>query len=187
MTALVTMDATSLIKGLTNLADNLSKELGVVAWKTGQKVKSTVAKEITKELNVKQSVVKAQVTIDRKQPSAVVVKVKKTKRIPLKEFKAKQTKKGVTYKISKTKGRKLLPGGFQGPRPGVQNVKWKGRVFKRVVKARLPIRQVYGVSPYGVFVKNDLMLIVLMVARIELEKQLAERIRYLHLKKSGAI
>jgi hypothetical protein len=60
-------------------------------------------------------------------------------------------------------------------------------VFKRTGKKRLPIQQLFGPSPWGVFVKKNRTKAVVIDVNAELRHQLAERIRYLKLKQSGAI
>lgn len=187
MTVTVQMDSSEVVKSLDNVVKNLSKELGIVAWKTARKGKSLVAKDVTKELAVTQKVVKKELAAKRIGKTGAEVTIDKSPRIPLRDFKARQIKRGVSYRISKTKGRKTIPGAFQGPRPGQMNVKWRGRVFKRTGKKRLPIIQLYGPSPWGVIVKNRRIRPIANQLNQELRKQLAERLRYQRLKKSGAI
>lgn len=168
----------------------IKREIATAINATKKKVASQVAKEITKELATSQKVVKEQINAKDKasaQKLQAVITVKKSKRIALREFGARQNKKGVSYKISKTKGRKLIPGAFQGPRPGAVNVRWRGHVFIRQGKPRLPIRRLSGPSPWGVYVKGGRDPIVRKDARAELRKQIDRRIRFLKLKQQGTI
>lgn len=172
---------------LQNVTDNLKKQMGIVAWKAATKGKSLIAKDITQELAVPQKVVREQVNANRVGGRDAEVVLKKSRRISLREFGARQNKTGVSYRISKTQGRKTVAGAFQGPRPGVMKSSWKGNVFKRVGKKRLPIRKLRGVSPWGSFVKRNRIKPVGAQIQAELRKQLNERVRYLTLKKQGVI
>jgi len=183
----VRMDASVLVKSLANVTDNLPKQLAIVANKVATKTKSLIAKDVSSRVAVKQKVVKRLIKTKRIGKTKRIVQLAKSKRIPLRDFGAKQTKTGVSYKIDKAQSRKTIPGAFQGPAPGRYYAKWKGRVFKRQGRSRLPIYQLFGPSPWGVFVKNKRKKHVANDASAELKKQLAERIRYLTLKKSGAI
>lgn len=108
-------------------------------------------------------------------------------RIPLKEFGARQTKKGVTYKIKHTGGRQLIKGAFQGPKPDQRKISWQNNVFKRVGKARLPIVKLYGPSVWGVFVIGRHVIPTQNRAKVELNKQVDRRIRFLELKLAGKL
>lgn len=187
MTATVRMEAGDLINSLKNVTDNLPKQLSIVVGKTGRRAESITAKDITKELAVKQKTVKKEIKRRKTSKTSVEMELKKSARIPLRDFGARQTRKGVSYRISKTSGRKVVHGAFQGPKPGVRHGKWNGRVFKRVGKGRLPIVQLRGPSPWGVVVKRNRLAPITAQVNDELKKQIAERIRYLKLKKSGAI
>jgi hypothetical protein len=80
--------------------------------------------------------------------------------IPLIEYGARQTRKGVT--VSVLRGRKLIPGGFIATMPtGHRGVfvhkgevnRWVMRNGKRV-RSRLPIRELFGPSIPQAFVNN---------------------------------
>lgn len=172
------------IKDLDSVTKNLTKELGIVAWKTAKKTKSVAAKEITTELATKQSVVKDQITTKRRTTESEVT-VKKSKRLSLKEFKPRQTKAGVSYRISKSTGRNRIDGAFMGPSPKASALKLKGHVWKRKGKSRLPIQKLMGPSPWGVLVKGDRVQNVTDETRAELRKQLDRQIRWLRLKNKG--
>lgn len=171
-------------------ARRLQVELAVAVNATAAKSKSIINKEIRKELATSATAVKKTIsTRGRAKPGnpRVAVEVRKTARIPLRDFGARQTKKGVTYKISKTTGRKLIAGAFQGPKPGAMKASWKGNVFKRVGKSRLPIVKLYGPSPWGVFVVGKRMGPSVDETQKELTKQVHRRIRFITLKKRGVI
>ena len=181
----------ALSKALDGADKKIRKQLAIALNKTAKKALAQLAKEDAKELATTQKVIKATMKVASKATATgnptSVIEQKKTGRISLREFKARQTKAGTTYKTSKTGGRKTVLGAFQGPRPGVINVRTRGHVFKRKGKERLPIVKLFGPSPWGVTVKNKLTKPVVKFAKSQLKKEIAERTRFLNLKKSGAI
>lgn len=168
----------------------IKKELAIAVNATAKKTKASMNKQVRKELTLKKKTIDSTLTISRKATESVpstTVRLKKTKRISLREYKARQTKKGISYKISKTAGRAVLAGGFQGPKPGAMKASWRGHAFKRVGKARLPIVKLFGPSPWGAFAKKKMRRPTVKEMRAELKKQLDRRIRYHTLKQSGKI
>lgn len=183
----VTLNADPLIKALGNVVTNLPKELRIVSWKTAKKTKSIIAKDVVKELAVTQKIVRAQLVEKRVGKTGSSVTVKKSRRIPLRDYKARQTKAGISYKISKSKGRKTIPNAFKGPRPGLTFARFQGHVFGRMTNERKPIKILYGPSPWGVFAKSQMRVQTKPKIKNELRKQLAERVRFKTLKKQGVI
>lgn len=170
----------------------LKRQLVIAVNATSRKTTGGIAKQVATELATAQKNIKKTIKIKKKAdksdgiPSAIVSQTE-TRRIPLRDFGARQNKKGTSYRISESKGRKTIPGAFQGPRPGVMKASWRGRVFKRIGKERLPIIQLYGASPWGVFTKKKMKAPVVKEAKKELIRQIERRIRFLQLKQSGAI
>jgi hypothetical protein len=182
-----------LAKLLQGNAKRLRREMAIAVNATSKKTVAIWAKEVSKEVATAQKNIKATIKVrkkasagESKSPTAVVTQ-KKTGRIPLRDFGARQNKKGTTYKISKGGKRGFVAGAFQGPKPGVMKASWRGRVFKRVGAGRLPIIQLFGPSPWGVSIKNNLKKPTVKATKIELIKQIERRIRFLKLKQSGAI
>lgn len=167
----------------------IAQQLSIAVNETQKKIAVKASKAITEELAVKSSVVKQKIKGKRatKSDLSAKVTVKASNRLPLREFGAKQNKRGVTYKISKTKGRKLIVGAFQGPRPGAVKISWRGNVFKREGKPRLPIVKRSGPSPWGVYVKSGRDPAIRREARQILRKEVDRRIKFLKLKESGEI
>lgn len=177
--------------------EKLPREVATALNATAKVVKREMARDVTQELAVSQSVVMKTLSQRKKASktslSALVV-LAKTRRISLRQFGARQTKKGVSYKISKTDGRKFIPGAFQGPKPGVMKASWRGTVFKRAGKERLPIIKLQGVSPWGVLAgkyttaRGKIVPYRLLdLADRELRKQVERRVRYNVLKSQGVI
>jgi hypothetical protein len=197
MTSLVTMTVKD--RGVRRLLDSvngdvrkLKRNLATAVRETAKNTKSQMAKAVAKELKVTQKVIKSTLK-DTVKPSPTMpsaeVSLRPSKRIPLRDFGARQKKSGVSYKIS-TKGEKgFAEGAFQGPRPGAIKASWKGRVFKRkgpkvkmskgryAGKMRQPIVQLFGPSPWGVFVKNDMKPEINRDTQAYLVKQIERRIR----------
>jgi hypothetical protein len=178
-----------LTKVVNSVAKDLKKNLAIAINETSKTGKAGIAKKISAELAVPQKVIKQEIKNTRAAASLLRsnLRLRKTSRISLRDFGARQNKTGVSYKISKTKGRATIPGAFQGPKPGAIKVSWRGRVFRRVGKSRLPIVQLFGPSPWGVFTVNKMVHKQERELQAELEKQIQRRIRFLTLKAQGKI
>jgi len=197
-----------LAKAIEGSRTKVKKELNIAINETQKKVKSSVAKVVTQELSIAQKYVRSALRSKRSTAKtlAASVDLTKTGRLSLHLFtpKPKQNIKGVTYKVSKTKGRKLLPNAFQGPKstkqaqPGKKPRKtkayaftvkpsWGGKVFTREGNAKTPIHRADGPSPWGVYVKSKKDRRLRKEAKAELKKQIQRRIRFQKLKQSGAI
>lgn len=175
---------------IENTGRQLRKELAIAVNATAAKSKSIIAKEIGKELAVAQKDIKTTISQSRRAGEldiSATVEVKKEKRLGLNKFGARQTKKGVSYKVSKSKGRSFIPGAFQGPKPGLMKASWKGNAFKRVGKSRKPIVKLKGPSTWGVFVVGKKIGPSTAETETELKKQVDRRIRFLLLKQAGTI
>jgi len=180
-------DIRQIRNSLSNVVKNVTKEIGIATSKTSRKGKSLIAKIVAQELATTQKAIKKSI-VHRKQWPNATLSVRKDKRIPLKDFKPRQTKKGVSYRISKTTGRTTADSAFMGPRPGVLKISWKGNVIKREGKGRFPIATKFGPSIWWIVLKNKHQIpMIKQKLEGELAKQLFERLRYQRLKKSGAI
>lgn len=160
----------------------LKKELSIAVNATAKRSKSIIAKQVANELAVSQKDIKTTISQSRRASESDIsatVEVKKEKRLGLNKFGARQIKKGVSYKVSKSKGRSFIQGAFQGPKPGLMKASWKGNVFKRVGKARKPIIKLKGPSVWGVFVAGKKIGPSISEIEAELKKQIGERIRFL--------
>lgn len=171
---------------LLNIVDGeiagFKKQLAIAVGKTAKKTESHMAKQVVKTINVAQKSVKNLLAI-KKSPStaSATVELSKSRRLYLKDFRPTQTKKGVTYRISKMqKGRNRIPNAFIVP-------KFDGQVFVRDGKSRGPIKRKRGPSPYGVFTLNGYEKPTKQQALEELRKQVLDRVRFLKLKREGKI
>lgn len=165
-------------------AKRIGSEVAIAINATAKKVSLEISKEIRKELSASAKAVNKNISQSRKANKVqlgATVRLAKSKRIALKEFGARQTKLGVSYKTSKTKGRKAIRSAFIVDKLG-------SHVYTRIGKTRLPIDKKYGPSPWGVFVNNGGMRpAVVAMANRELKKQIERRIRFRTLQQTGAI
>ena len=152
-------------------------------------VKTQASREISRELGIPRAAANKSLNLRR-----AVVKSLSTdlgadvRRIPLINFKAKQTSKGVTYKIGKNP-RKLLPSGFinpvlqsaRGRSFGVFNV----AVLKRAraddgdgLVPRNPVFIKYGPSPAAVFVRDTVLKLLSTTARDRWTREIAAQLKF---------
>ena len=119
----ISIDARETIKLIEKLSKNNKKIAARTindALKTG---KTAAAKELGKQWNIKAGAIKKEITVKKASQSNQNGKIEfKSKPTSLINFAARQTKKGVTYKVFKKGGRETLIGGFitTTPRQGKQ-------------------------------------------------------------------
>ena len=169
---------------------SIKKELAGAINATSKKTKLKVGRDIRKTVNLKKDEAEKPLSIRATATEnnlVAIVSLKKTPRLGLRHFGARQDKRGVSYKISKTGGRSRVNGAFQGPRPGVMKMSWKGNAFKRVGKERLPIVMLKGVSAFGAYAKNDLEGPQVEEINKELSKQMERRINLNILRANGLV
>lgn len=191
MTVTLTGDK-ELAKSLDNAARDLPKEQARVLNATRKPIVGLMTKQIqTKIGNVKTSPVKKVLKNGQnatRSRLATSVNLEETQRLRVDDFKGtRQTKVGVSYSISKTSGRKIIKSGFMGPRPGRKAPKLGGRAYKRTGSGRYPIVQLHVVSPWGVYIKNNMRTRTVKLGEIELHKQMERRIRENILRRQGLI
>ena len=179
----------------------LAQAINQVSKKTrldmGRDIRSLVAmKKEPSERNIK---VISKATAISLQAVVRLQKGNKPRRPGLQHFGARQNGSGVSYKISKTGGRKTIKGAFMGPKPGRFAPGLYGGVYKRqgtAIKAskgnyqgkmRQPIVKLNGVSAYAVYAKNDLSGPQVKVIEAELAKQMERRIKLNILRANGLV
>lgn len=179
-----------LTKALGGAAKRLPRELTIAVNATAKKVATNMSKQVRGELVVKAADLKKVLRVKsraNKGNITAVVQLDEKRRLTLKSFGARQIRSGVSYKISKSSGRKTVPGGFMGPRPGVKAAKLRGHAFKRTGSARYPIVLLHGVSPWGVYTRRGMLPQTIQDGVRELNKQIARRIRFNVLKRERLI
>lgn len=179
-----------LTKAVGRAKKSLPKEISAAINATAKKTKLTMGREIRKTVAIPKAEVERPLSIATTASSIslqAVVTLRKTKRLGLRHFGARQDNRGVSYKISKTGGRKRVDGAFQGTRPGVMKMSWRGNAFKRVGKSRLPIVKLKAVSPFGAHVKNNMSGPQVKEIKAELAKQIERRIKLNVLRAEGLV
>lgn len=177
-------------KAVGRAGKKFPRELAAAINAVAKKTKIKIGRDVRATIAISKAEAEKPLAIRSKATEAdlkAVVSLRKTKRLGLRHFGARQDARGVSYKISKQGGRKRVPGGFQGPRPGVMKMSWRGNVFKRVGKSRLPIVHVRGVSAYGAYMKNDLSEQQVQDINQELTKQVDRRIKLNILRAEGLV
>lgn len=164
------------------LNKNMGKEIAAAINATAKKTRLEMGKDIRSLVAMKKVTAEAPLGIVRpasRDSFSSTVRLKKTNRLPLKEFAARQDKKGVSYKIGKGGGRKRVNGAFE----------WKkiGHMFIREGNARLPIFKLHAVSSWGVFEKNNMTQPQMAETEAELYKQIERRINLNVLRASGLV
>ena len=153
----------------TDFKVNLAKETAIATKNTAKAHRREISKNVRQFVAMTNKAVLRAVTVEpgNRANTASRIHIEKTERPSLKEFKARQTKKGVSYKIRKGGKRKLIQSAFLG------KGRLNGHVYIRRTKARLPVRKLYGVSVAAVFGQNDLIGLSTeqILARMDVEMQ----------------
>ena len=152
-------------------------------------VKTRAAGEIARELGIPRAAANRALNVRR----AVARNLRSdmgadTKRIPLIQFKARQTRAGVTYKIGKNP-RKLLKSGFINP--VLQSARGRSfgifnlAVLKRAragagdgLVPRDPVFIKYGPSPAAVFVRDTVLKLLSTTARDRWTREIAAQLKF---------
>jgi hypothetical protein len=167
----------------------LKKELAAAINETAKNHRLRQGRNVRDVVNIKKAQIESKITISKASDVSPQARVffKSSEREGLQHFAARQNRRGVSYKISTKKGRGTVVGAFMGPRPGQLAPKLHGGVFKRTGSARLPIVKLYGVSPYGAYVKNDFEQIDVAFSADYLKNQIERRINLNVLRASGLV
>jgi hypothetical protein len=131
----------------------VSKATTAALNKVGSQAFTAASKEIRSEYNIKAKDLKKAFEFKKARGSVWLAEIQaKGKGTPLIYFSAKQTKKGVTARVLKAKGRKTYPSRF------IATMKsgYKG-VFVREGKKRLPIKQEFRVGIATAFGSKKIM------------------------------
>jgi hypothetical protein len=178
-----------LAKVLEGDARQLTRDVKTAVNKAVDFVQSQWAKDIGKEVALPQKTIRTtlrkEIARGIENPSGSVSQ-SKTKRLPLKEYKPRQTAAGVSYSAYKKAKRKTLASAFMGPKPGAVARRLGGHVFSRTGKSRLPIVKRFGPTPFDTTKRFDIPEQLLPIARQRLLEELTKRVRFRVGKKTGA-
>ena len=143
--------------------------------RTAKKTERYIVDEIAAKVAIKKKDLRPYIKFTKRAATKsqyAEVTISKQDRIQLIYFGAKQTKKGVTYRIEKKGKRKLIRSAF------ITTAKGHRFVTKRVGKARHPIyAPMRGPSPWGVFVVGGMKKQTKREVRVILKKELKEEVR----------
>ncbi len=180
------------------------------AWDTAKQTKTHTSTLIRSAVKIKKKDVDKHIEANR-QGEGAKVSLKESKRLPLRDFGARQTKRGVTYQIANVGGVTQGKGqsvtttrkGSRGRVPDAfiieKNTKlgkptrmgkvanFGNHVFRRVGKKRLPIRKLWAVSAWGVVVKNDMVQPIAAKAEDDLENNIRRRVNLEVLRRTGKV
>lgn len=179
---------------LRDTGASLPKVMAAAVNDTAKQQKTDISSQIRERVNIKKRDIDPHINFSRAtptHPSSVLV-LKKSARLSLRYFGARQNKQGVTYQIDKHGGRVLRPHAFivrslSGQvfiRKGPPRPATKGRY---VGKMRQAIIKLFGPSPWGVFVKAGLRAETLKNCHDLLRKNLEHRVHFEILKRAGLI
>lgn len=152
--------------------------------KTATTVRAEAARRIRSEYSIKTSAAKDQMAIRRATArdvrSAIVVSGRP---IPLIEFSANQTKRGVSVKIKGA--RKVITHAFIARmRSGHRGV-FIREIINGKRGARLPIRELFSLSLPTAFSQKQIIAALEQVAAARYTETLAQEVRYLELKRAA--
>lgn len=166
-------------QALLTLRDDATLAIARALNKSIVTVRSASVKEIAKNVGLSQKDVRAVMGTKLATRTDLEASVTVTgKRIPLLKFRARQTRAGVSYRLSG--GRGQAPGAFIATmRSGHQGV------FRRRGRARLPIDELHGPSLPHVFSQGVITAALRRLAKAVMPKNLAHEISFL-LRKRGA-
>lgn len=126
-------------------------EVAMTINATLKKHRTAIKKETLKEIAISSKGAYEPLRISRRakktRPEGILT-LRKRKRPSLKRFKARQIRVGVSYKLSKTEGRKRIEGAF-----GPNIAKLNNHVFKRAPGSRKLIK-LHGLSVWGLYTQN---------------------------------
>ncbi len=147
-------------RAVDQVGGKLNRELASAVNKTAGRTKTEMAKGITERLNAPQKNVKEnmpRVPRARVSDPSTQVRLQHSRRLGLHKLnRTRHGVKGVAYRVDKKKSRKLIEGGFMGPKPGRFAPKLKGLVAVRRGRRSYPLRFPKGVSPWGMFIKQKM-------------------------------
>lgn len=159
------------------------RHLAAAVNRASKKLRTLISDRVRKKVHLRKATVDRRIifrNINSGQQVGVDVIVQESSRISLKEFRARQTKRGVSYKVSKERPRGFIKSGF-----GPKIARLGHHVFARAGKDRFPIIKRFGISPWGVVVKGGIEQEAVAAARRFLDEQVSDRIRFLQLKQTG--
>lgn len=138
----IKLDPSAVIRNYNQLKRDVPKATASAINKTGKQALNQGKRDIRAEYNIKSSDLNKNVYFTRSHQNRLTAFITGLGRaLSLKYFSARQTNKGVSFKIKKAGGRKLIKSGF-----GPDIPRLGGNVFTRVGKERLPIKKHFSIG-----------------------------------------
>lgn len=167
-------------KALDSTPKKLERELVIAVNRTSKAARKFSARLIGAKIAMTIKRLNEKIRVSRKakkgSPSATLT-IDESYRPGLVNFKPRQIKKGVSFRISKEGGRQMAKSAFMGPKPGAVSVKLRGQVFRRAGKKRYPLVRLKAVSPWAVFKKRTLIKPLRRQVKKRLKHEVKRRIR----------
>jgi len=151
-------------------------------------VRTTIAREVTKRIKVPYGLTLKRIRVQGPSLNNLAMRIHMDEKNKpgLMSFGAKQARKGVSYKIEKSGKRGFIRSAFirPGNTSGLRNVgksaigtSGPNRVFIRISKSPLPIRDLKGPSLNAVVTKNDIDAAQKKVIETKLPERILARLR----------
>jgi hypothetical protein len=174
--AVITFDATEVLKTVGELSSGPFRRAAVRALnKTAGNVRVAASTAIRQRRALSAKVVRQAMAIKKATKDHLVSGLVVTGRpIPLKEYAARQTKRGVTVRVSPGKRMLVTHAGNRA----FLVAKIGGHVFARQGKPRLPIKKLFGPSLPSTFVQDEVRRAWTAAAHDALPKRMAEEVRF---------
>ena len=113
--------------------------------KVGAQGKTAISQQLRKTYNIKKDRIDKSFSIRKASNASLTYEMRIKGRSPgLQHYDARQARKGVTVKIIKASGRKVVKSGFMAKTPQGAMAVWR-----RVGAERMPIERLYGPSVVG--------------------------------------
>lgn len=172
----ITADLTAVKKSISDLKRKKVPQAAARALnKTIRAVRVEANKQIRQERALPASVVRDSLRVSLANKDKLVAAVVASGRpIPLRGYAARETRKGVTVKVSPG-GRKLVK---HAGNAAFMVAKFGGHVYARTGSARLPMKKLYGPSLPATFIKEKVQSAMDKVAGDTWPKRFAEELRF---------
>ena len=174
--AVITFDVSQVLKNIGEIPRGPARRAIIRGLnKTATNVRTSASSAIRKKRALSAKVVRDAMAIRRANAQRLTSSIVVTGRpIPLRDYKANQTKRGVTVLV--TPGKRTLVQ-HRGNRAFVID-KLSGHVFAREGKGRLPVKKLYCPSLPSTFLQQEVRAAWTSTARDAMPKRLAEEMRY---------
>ena len=166
---------------LAEVPGGMAKLMSMAINRTATSSKAEIVRRLRAEINMTAKRIRQNITIEKASRARWLATIDMFgKRVPLIHFGARQIKKGVSYKIQRSGGRKKI---VDEPRPFIQTMpSGNVGVFRRWPKnvRRLPIIQLFGPSVGRAFKESGTVRDeVMRHSSAQLEKNIDQRVEYI--------